>query len=189
METRSIDRVTLLNITLIVEALLLFAATVWSWMSGIQLAPSMVAKPRELIIGLACGLGLALSSLILMWLGKSVGALSGFRQIVVQQIAPIFAEITWADALLVAVVSGFCEEVLFRGVVQQQFGLLSSSAIFGLFHCPNLQFFPYGLWAFGAGLFQGWLLTYTGTLWAPILAHAVSNAIGLLFLRYLVKAE
>lgn len=187
MPIKSIDRVTLLNITLIVEAFLLFAATVWSWVASIQLAPAMTATTGNFLIGSGAGMGIALTSLLLMWLGKFVNFLTPLREIVITQIAPIFAELTWADALLVAAVSGFCEEVLFRGVVQAQFGLLATSLIFGLFHCPSFKHLSYGLWAFAAGLLLGWLFIITGNLWVPVMAHTVSNAISLIFLRYGVK--
>lgn len=187
MPTNSIDRITLLNITLIVEALLLSAATVWSWVASIQMSPNLQIEPKMFLYGSICGLGLALSSMILLWLGKTVGPLANLRDTILTQIAPIFAELTWLDALLVAAVSGFCEEILFRGVVQQQCGLITTSAIFGLFHCPSFKHLSYGLWALAAGLFLGWLYLATGNLWVPIITHAVSNAISLLFLRYGVK--
>lgn len=187
MPIKSIDRVTLLNITLIVEGFLLSAATVWSWASAIQLAPHMALSNEMVLLGLACGLALVLSSFALLWLGKSVGLFSRLRETILTEIAPLFGELTWMDALLVAAVSGFCEEILFRGVIQSQCGLWLTSFIFGLFHCPSLRHLSYGIWAMAAGLFLGWIYDSTGNLWVPILAHALSNAISLIFLRYGVK--
>ncbi len=187
MPIKSIDRVTLLNITIILEAFLLSAATVWSWVASLPLAPSMAPQPRLILIGSACGAAMALISFLLLWLGKSVGLLSHLRAIMLNEIAPLFVELTWADVLLVAIVSGFCEEVLFRGVIQSQCGLLATSIIFGLFHCPSLKHISYGLWAVSAGLVLGWLYQITGNLWVPIMTHMVSNAISLIFLRYGVK--
>lgn len=187
METKSIERVTLLNITFFVEAFLLLVATFWSQFAHIQLASALQFNTQLLLLGLAAGVGIALSSLALFWLGKIVGALQGLREIIVRQIAPIFAGLNIADILLVAAVSGFCEEVFFRGVIQQQVGLIATSIIFGLFHCPSLRHLSYGLWAFVAGWVLGWLYITTGNLWVPVLAHSVSNAISLLFLRYGVK--
>ncbi|SRR5579875_275354 len=187
MPTKAIDRVALLNITFIVEAFLLSAATVWSWAGGIGLKPALVLEPRFFLLGSLLGLAIAACSLTLMWLGKSVGVLSHLREIIITQIAPIFAELTWWDAVLVAAISGFCEEVLFRGVVQYQFHLWPTSVIFGLFHCPSTKHLSYGLWAFAAGAILGWSYIASHSLWVPIVAHATSNLISLLFLRYGVK--
>ncbi len=187
MPIKSIDRITLLNITFIVEAFLLSAATVWSWMASIQLAPSLKLEPRMLLLGVASGVAMAASSFFLLWLGKSISIFAGLRETILSDIAPIFAELSWLDALAVAATSGFCEEVLFRGVVQHECGLLVTSAIFGLFHCPSFKHLSYGIWALAAGLLLGWLYDVTGSLWVPIAAHATSNAISLIFIRYKTK--
>jgi hypothetical protein len=96
----------------------------------------------------------------------------------------LFATFTVPDIILVAAASGFCEEVFFRGVIQSQFGLFGAAAFFAIFHCPSLRHLPYGLWALTAGLFLGGLLTFTHSLWTPILAHSISNLIVLIFMRY-----
>lgn len=189
MQSKTIDRVTLLNITLIVEALLLSAATLWSWMASIQLVTHLSVGPRPFLIGLAVGLAMAVVSYLLLLAGKTIGFLSGLRETIIQEVAPIFSQLSWTDALLVAVVSGFCEEVLFRGVIQSQCGLLATSIIFALFHCPGSRYFSYGIWAFAAGLLLGWLYIVTGSLWVPIVAHATSNAISLVILRYGIKTQ
>lgn len=187
MPIKSLDRITLLNITIILEACLLSAATVWSWIASIQLSTSLTPEPKSYLIGSGAGVLISISSLLLMWLGKNVKGLSNLREIIITDIAPIFSSFTWMDALVVAAISGFCEEILFRGVIQAQCGLWATSALFGLFHCPSLRHLSYGLWALAAGLVLGWLYQTTGNLWVPIMAHAVSNAISLLFLRYGVK--
>lgn len=188
METRSIDRTTLLNITLFVEAFLLLTATLWSQFARIELAPALLVDASKMLVGAGAGLAIAVVSLSMFYLGKKIRALQNLRDIIVEQIAPIFAGVRFADVFVVAAVSGFCEEILFRGVMQQQFGLLPTSLIFGLFHCPSFRHLSYGLWAFSAGFVLGWLYISTGNLWVPIIAHAVSNAVSLLFLRYGVKS-
>lgn len=187
MESRSIDRITLLNITLFVEAFLLLTATFWSQFASIQLAPALGWDNRHAAYGAAAGLGIAATGVVLFWMGRVAKPLERLREIVIKQIAPIFAGLRFGDLLLIAAVSGFCEEVLFRGVMQQQFGLLPTSLIFGLFHCPSLRHLSYGLWAFCGGLFLGWLYIISGNLWAPIMAHCLSNALSLMFIRYRIK--
>jgi len=184
-----IDRITLLNITLFVEAFVLLTATFWSQAVDIELLPALRTHTSKILLGLAAGGAMAAVSLALYFLARWVKPLSGLREIIVRQIAPIFADINFFDAVVIASVSGFCEEVLFRGVIQPQLALVPTSIIFGLFHCPSLKHLSYGVWAFAAGLFLGWLYQTTGSLWPPIVAHAVSNCISLLFLRYCVKPE
>jgi membrane protease YdiL (CAAX protease family) len=195
MQSKPVERVTLINITLFVEAFLLLAATIWSQCAEIPLGQAFSSHLRTLLIGAGAGLLLAAVSLLLLKLGKSWKVLADLRAIIVEQVAPIFAQLNWIDVLSIALVSGFCEEVFFRGVMQPQLGLalqpqgglFATSIIFGLFHCPSFKHISYGLWAFVAGCLLGFLYQYTGSLWAPIIAHAVSNAISLMFLRYGIK--
>lgn len=183
MESKSVDRVTLLNITIFVEAFLLLAATIWAQVAEISLRPLFHANVKVWVIGAAAGLLVALLSLLLMWLGKYLSFLAELRQISLDQIAPIFADLSFVDVVFISAVSGFCEEVFFRGAVQAQIGLLPAACVFGLFHCPSLKHASYGLWALVAGIFLGFLVQFTGSLWTPIIAHALSNAISLLYLR------
>jgi membrane protease YdiL (CAAX protease family) len=187
MQTGPIDRVTLLNITIFVEAFILLTATFWTRMSSIDLTASMKADPYFLLIGVAAGVALACASFAALWLGKSTGIFSALREITFSHIAPIFNTLQPADLIFVAAISGFCEEIFFRGAMQSQLGILATSVVFALFHCPNFRFISYGIWVFIAGTFLGWLYFQTQNLWVPILAHAVSNCISLFFLRYAVK--
>jgi len=76
----------------------------------------------------------------------------------------------WHIAVISFVVA-ICEELLFRGAVQYAIGPYWTSIVFAAIHVRYLRhWIPTGLvFAISYGL--GWLLDYTGTLWAPILAH------------------
>src|SRR4029434_9211637 len=111
MESRSIDRTTLLNITLLVEAFLLLTATFWSQFATIGLAPALLFDGAKIFLGTAAGLAIAIVSLSIFYLGKKLKALEGLREIIIEQIAPIFANVRFADVFVVAAVSGFCEEI------------------------------------------------------------------------------
>ena len=101
--------------------------------------------------------------------------------------------------LFAVVLAPAYEELLFRRVLFGRFlaagrpwlGLLLSSAAFALLHeIPGLSgnspaaicqlWLVYG----GLGMAFGWLYWRTGSLWAPILAHALNNAIALAALRW-----
>jgi uncharacterized protein len=182
-----------MNITLVLEAALLLVATFWIQLAQIDFAQAFRLSKYGLFIGLISGCGTALSGFLIVWLGrlsknppKWITALS---KIVFEEVAPLFSELKFADIVLLAATSGFCEEIFFRGVVQSQLGLVPTSILFGFFHCPSPKHFSYGLWALSAGLLFGWLREWTGSLWVPIIAHALSNLIAITSLRYMVKSS
>jgi uncharacterized protein len=191
MQSRSIDRITVMNITLVLEAALLLASTFWLQIAQINLLPSLRFSKTALIIGLIAGVGTAFSGFFVVWLGSvfkdSLKWIHSLTTIVFEEIAPLFSTLNFADIVIVSAASGFCEEVFFRGIIQVQLGLLPTSILFGFFHCPSRRHISYGIWAFAAGLFLGLLRDWTGCLWVCIIAHALSNLIGIASLRYFFK--
>lgn len=84
------------------------------------------------------------------------------------------------QALGLAVVSGFAEELFFRGAVQGQWGLWIAALLFALLHSgPGRAFHLWTAFAAVAGVAFGLLTRYTGNLLAPILAHTLVNALNL----------
>jgi CAAX protease family protein len=89
-----------------------------------------------------------------------------------------------ASLVLVSVFSGVGEEALFRGAVQQEFGLIVASLLFGLAHVgPDRRYLVWTAWAVLAGFVFGILYDVSGGLLAPILAHTAHNAATLLLWR------
>jgi len=83
--------------------------------------------------------------------------------------------------VLVSVFSGVGEEAFFRGAVQQEFGLVAASLLFGLAHVgPDRRYLVWTAWATLAGFVFGALYAATGGLLAPALAHGAHNAATLL---------
>jgi len=193
MSNQLLDRVTIVNVTLVLEAVLLLAAAIWIQISGIELHSAFRLGKYSLIAGILAGCGTASSGFVIVWLGKVLKNppkwLDGLRKIVFEEIAPLFSSLKTVDVFLLAMSSGFCEEVFFRGVLQSQLGLLPTSILFGLFHCPSPRHLSYGLWALSAGLLFGWLRNWTGSLWAPIIAHTLSNLIAISMLRRMSRSS
>ncbi|WP_147804816.1 CPBP family intramembrane glutamic endopeptidase [Alkalicoccus halolimnae] len=90
-------------------------------------------------------------------------------------------------AHLIVLVSGIValsEELLFRGVLQTEFGIVVSSLIFALIHLRYLKkvfLFSFVL-AMSFGL--GFLFMWTGNLWSVIVAHFVIDSVLGLLIRY-----
>lgn len=82
-------------------------------------------------------------------------------------------------ALLLGLVAGIPEEILFRGAIQPLIGLAGASLLFGALHALTPAYFVY---ASAAGFLLGGLAIWRGGLWAAIAAHVVIDALMLLLM-------
>lgn len=89
--------------------------------------------------------------------------------------------------LLLAALSAVAEESFFRGALQPQVGIFWASLLFGAVHfVPRRELLPWTPFTIAAGFLLGGLFECTGNLVAPVVAHAVVNAVNLrvIALRY-----
>lgn len=87
---------------------------------------------------------------------------------------------SWLGCVLLAVSSALGEELLFRAVLQERLGLPIATALFAIAHFPvERDLWPWPLLALPVGLAFGGLYDATGAALAPIIAHAVVNALNL----------
>lgn len=86
-----------------------------------------------------------------------------------------------SGVLVVGIVTGFSEELLFRGSLQQliarykplaYWSIWIAAVIFSTAHMQFFGFFPRLL----LGAFFGYLLYYTGSVWPGVFAHALNNS-------------
>lgn len=86
----------------------------------------------------------------------------------------------WANLGLIALLPALGEELVFRGVLQQQLlrrfrypweAMLLAAAIFSFAHLQFEGFLP----RMALGLVLGWLYWRTGNFWIPAAAHFVNN--------------
>ncbi len=79
-----------------------------------------------------------------------------------------------------AIISGFSEELFFRGAVQTSFGWIAATILFALVHSgPHRAFRWWTLFALVAGLLFSGLTLVRGNLMAAILGHITVNGINL----------
>lgn len=95
-------------------------------------------------------------------------------------LARLLGPVRPSELVALALLSGFAEELFFRGAVQSSAGFLPASAFFALLHTgPGKAFRFWTLFAAVAGLALGGLMVWRGNLLAPITAHFLVNAINL----------
>ncbi|NVO01714.1 MAG: CPBP family intramembrane metalloprotease [Bacteroidetes bacterium] len=86
------------------------------------------------------------------------------------------------NLFMIAVIPAFGEEFLFRGIILRIFhewsknihaAIIFSAMLFSAFHMQFYGFLPRMM----MGILFGYLFYWSGTLWVPIIAHFINNAI------------
>jgi membrane protease YdiL (CAAX protease family) len=151
------------------------AAVLWGALRGFDLR--LAGDPVVLAVALG-----VLTPAITVPLGLLAYRLLPVLRSVADELAPRLVDDAGRGTLiLVSVFSGVGEEAFFRGAVQQEFGLVIASLLFGLVHVgPDRRYLLWTGWAVLAGFLFGTLYDVAGGLLAPILAHAAHNAATLL---------
>jgi membrane protease YdiL (CAAX protease family) len=151
------------------------AAALWSGLRGLDL----LLFGNSVVLDVVLGVSTAVATVSLGLLAFRL--LPVLREIA-DELAPRLVDgASYGGLALVAVFSGVGEETLFRGVIQQEFGLVIASLVFGLVHAgPDRRYLVWTAWAVLAGFLFGALYEVTGGLLAPILAHSGHNAATLL---------
>lgn len=141
-----------------IESTLFFAPSRW-WL--------------DLGAGAGCGLGL-----LGLWelFGRRLDAARRFEAL----LRGVLGSLDTSQAVGLALLSGFAEELFFRGAVQGAWGVWWATALFAALHSGRDR----GLWVWTvfaavAGLVFGALQIWTRNLLAPIVAHVVVNAVNL----------
>jgi len=145
-------------------------------------------EPRALLLSMLGVLGLAvILAQLTHWTDRIWPMPELFKQLYIDAITAHSPAELMMLVVAVALIPGACEEVAFRGYFQQVFaceygsrrGVVIAAALFAVIH-----FNPWHLPAlFLIGLYLGYLFVWTGSLWAPILAHATNNAASILLVN------
>jgi membrane protease YdiL (CAAX protease family) len=90
------------------------------------------------------------------------------------------------NLLMIGVIAAVGEELIFRGLIQRlmtqmlkntHLAILITALLFSAFHFQFFSFLP----RFALGLILGYLMFYGQSIWYPILAHFVNNAMGVIY--------
>jgi membrane protease YdiL (CAAX protease family) len=89
------------------------------------------------------------------------------------------------NLFMIAVIPAFGEEFLFRGIIMRIFhewsknihaSIIFSAMLFSAFHMQFYGFLPRMM----MGVLFGYLFYWSGTLWVPIIAHFINNALAVI---------
>ena len=139
---------------------------------------------KSVAVGIASAALFALANFYLLRRAPAVAGVRSIRRLYSEILKPLFAEIRAVDMVLIGLAAGVGEELLFRGAVQAEFGLVLASLLFGAMHIGGSGTVAFGCWAALSGLALGWLAIWTGGLLAPTVAHAVYDTLALAYIRW-----
>jgi membrane protease YdiL (CAAX protease family) len=156
---------------------LALAGSLWIGLRQGIIPLSLFVNPESWWVDL--GLGLAAGALLLAawWGAEKVFPLA--RELG-EKLAAILGPVSTMDAVALALLSGFAEELFFRGAVQTAWGWLAATVLFALLHSgPGPAFRFWTLFALAAGALLGGLMVWRGNLLGPIVGHVLVNAVNL----------
>ncbi|MEW5822621.1 MAG: CPBP family intramembrane glutamic endopeptidase [Cyanobacteriota bacterium] len=180
---KEIDKDTLILIVIISEVILLTIAFFLAIIFHIEIHSLIIIDLPTTLYALVAALILtALNFIVVFILPKFLSVFKPMRE-AYDEVCHIVANAQPLSAILIAILSGLAEEILFRGVIQQITGILIASILFGVLHIYNKKTIFYGLYAIFIGYYLGLIYIYTQSLWAPILVHMINNAIAIPFMK------
>jgi len=98
----------------------------------------------------------------------------------------------WFNLFMIAVLPAIGEEFLFRGIIQRIFtnwtrnhhwGIWISAILFSALHMQFFGFVPRMI----LGALFGYLLVWSGSMWLPIAAHFINNALAVIVMYLIDK--
>lgn len=97
----------------------------------------------------------------------------------------VLGPLSFGDIIIVAIVPGVSEELLFRGALLPCFGLdwkgaVLAGVLFGVLHISGGRNLAFAAWASFVGILYGLACVSTQTMLVPMAAHSVNNLVGAL---------
>ena len=119
---------------------------------------------------------------LMMFVGRYLQRhVSSYYDLIVE-LRALFSNLSWLAIVVISVMAGVSEELLFRGVIQSYlvsvsnpwFGIIISASLFGVMHFYNRLYIVLTLIV---GLFIGWLYHETQSLLLVVVLHSVYDVL------------
>ena len=125
------------------------------------------------------GLGLTAGGLLILVWVLARQSLPAARKLE-SELAELLGPLNTGEVLALALLSGFAEELFFRGAMQGAWGWLPATLLFALLHAgPGTAYRIWTVFAAIAGLTLAGLMLWRGNLMAPVVAHVLVNGVNL----------
>ncbi len=180
-------RFKILFIAFLVEGAALTAAFLFAGYFNIELFPLSDDLYRDLFIGTLGALPpLSLFVFTLSQRAENIPILGSLRKTMITEIKVIFSGLSVFDIILISLLAGFAEELLFRGAVQGRFGIVLASVLFGVVHFVTPS---YAVVAVIMGFYIGLFFSLFDSLFIPIQLHFIYDLTAILYLKYFTPLE
>jgi len=160
--------------------LYLFLALAGALWIGVQrgvIPLSLFFDAQRWWLDLGLGLSAGLLLLAVWWGAERQFALARELE---ARLASVLGPLTLSEAVGLALLSGFAEELFFRGAVQATLGWAAATLLFALLHSgPGRAFRLWSLFALLAGGIFGGLMAWRDNLLGPMVGHFLVNAVNL----------
>lgn len=193
VEMQAFSRMSILWMTIVVEGGLALLAVGLAYWLEVPLFETFRWNPQELGIGLAAAV--PMMGVLFLTARSQLAPFVRIRQLLDEGLFPRLKACKFWDLIFLAAMAGFCEELLFRTVIQQYlenvihpiWGLVIASVVFGLLHCVSMT---YAILTFVAGIYLGaiWWVTGRNSV-AVMIAHGVYDWVAFVYLMKLHRAR
>jgi len=167
------SRSAFLRLEWLLSVALTMLALIWAAARDLPLAASLTPTSGALAVGVLIGAALWVTIPVLL---RS----APMRRVWTEILLPFSRTLGTGDVVIIALLSGFTEELFFRGVLLPEMGLVLSSLCFGALHALCLVYF---VWATVIGAALGALTLTSESLVTAMAAHATYNLGAFLLLR------
>ena len=136
------------------------------------------------------GVGVAAVFIILsciMYLFRKSLKFTNMEWMIENMYLPIFGHLKIWQLLILSVLSGFCEEVFFRGVIFKEWGIIISCILFGILHTGKKELLFSGIWITLMGAILCLLYSHTNNLSVTITAHFLNNLATFIAIYFIYK--
>jgi CAAX protease family protein len=156
---------------------LALAGVLWLGTQHGMIPLSLFIDLRRWWLDLALGAGAGLLLLAAWWGAERIFPLARELE---AKLAGVLGPLTLSEAVGLALLSGFAEELFFRGALQGTLGWAAATFLFAVLHSgPGRAFRLWTLFALLAGALFGGVMAWRGNLLGPVVGHFLVNAVNL----------